>query len=121
MYLKCREEIEGKVNKPRQSNGISPNFVHSLDASVAQKTALYAKASGIDSLAMVHDSLATHCTECCTLGKIIRQSTAEIFSTDILSKFRDEVTTQTEKELPELPEYGTLDPNDVIDSEYYFA
>lgn len=119
--LKCREDIVGKVDKARQSNGISPNFVHSLDASVAQKTALYAKASGIDSLAMVHDSFATHSTNCDTLATCIRQATAEIFSTDILSKFRDEVTTQTEKELPELPEYGTLDPNDVIDSEYYFA
>ena len=112
--------LEG-VDKQRQANAISPNFVHSLDASVAQKTALMAKVQGIDSLAMVHDSIATHCTECCTLGKIIRQSTADIFLTDQLAKFRDEITQQTERELPELPKYGSLDPKAVLDSEYFFA
>ena len=112
--------LEG-VDKQRQANAISPNFVHSLDASVAQKTALMAKVQGIDSLAMVHDSIATHCTECCTLGKIIRQSIADIFLTDQLAKVRDEITQQTEKALPELPTYGSLDPKEVLDSEYFFA
>ena len=110
-----------ELDKVRQANGISPNFVHSLDASVAQQTANYAKEQGIRSLGMVHDSFATHCNNCDTLGVLLRKATAEIFSTDLLAKFRDEITTQTEKELPDLPPYGTLDPLEVLGSEYFFA
>ena len=119
-WIKCREPQLG-VDKTRQANGISPNFVHSLDASVAQQTATKAKAAGIEALAMVHDSFATHSTHCDKLSQLTRETTADIFSTDQLAKFRDEISTQTEKELPELPTYGKLDPTDVLDSQYFFA
>ena len=119
-YVKCHEPLD-KIDKIRQTNAIAPNFVHSLDASLAQMTSLNAKENGINSLAMVHDSFATHSTDCNKLNKIIRNSASTIFSTDQLARFRDEVTTQTEKDIPELPEYGTLDPKQVIHSEYFFA
>jgi len=70
---------------------------------------------------MVHDSFATHSTHCDKLSQLTREPTADIFSTDQLAKFRDEISTQTEKELPELPTYGKLDPKDVLDSQYFFA
>ena len=120
MFLRINEEADG-IDKKRQANGISPNFVHSLDASVAQQTAVYAKEHGIRSLAMVHDSFATHSTNADKLGVLLRKSTAEIFSTDLLLKFQDEIKSQTEKELPDLPPYGTLDPLEVLGSEYFFA
>jgi len=114
-------EPTSELDKIRQANGISPNFVHSLDASVAQQTANYAKAQGIRSLGMVHDSFATHCNNCDKLGVLLRKATSEIFQPDLLANFRDEITTQTEKELPDLPPYGTLDPLEVLGSEYFFA
>ena len=49
-YVRWTAE-EDTVDKGRQANGVSPNFVHSLDASVAQQTAVYAKEQGIRSLA----------------------------------------------------------------------
>ena len=48
-----------KVDKRRQANGISPNFVHSLDATVMLLTVAYAKQKGIVDFAMVHDSFGT--------------------------------------------------------------
>jgi DNA-directed RNA polymerase len=120
MHIRYREETD-TLDKNRQANGISPNFVHSLDASVAQQTALYAKEQGIRSLAMVHDSFATHSTNSEKLGVLLRKSTAEIFSPDLLLKFQDEIKSQTEKELPDLPPYGSLDPLEVLGSEYFFA
>jgi DNA-directed RNA polymerase len=80
-----------------------------------------AKEHGIASLAMVHDSYATHCSKCDELGGILRQQFAKIFQTDLLLKFREEVSTQTDKELPELPPYGSLDPNELLGSDYFFA
>ena len=119
-YVRWTAE-EDTVDKGRQANGVSPNFVHSLDASVAQQTAVYAKEQGIRSLAMVHDSFATHATNCDKLGVLIRKATSEIFQPDLLLKFKDEISTQTEKELPDLPPYGSLDPLEVLGSEYFFA
>ena len=119
-HIKWQEPQSG-LDKIRQSNGISPNFVHSLDAAVAQSTANYAKEHGIHSLAMVHDSFATHCNNCDKLGVLIRKSAAEIFQPDLLAKFRDEIGNQTEKELPNLPPYGSLDPLEVLGSDYFFA
>ena len=119
-FIKWREPTLG-LDKVRQANGISPNFVHSLDACVAQQTAIQAKAHGIRSLAMVHDSFATHSTQMDKLGLLVRKSTADIFSTDLLLRFQDEIKQQTEKELPDLPPYGTLDPLEVLGSEYFFA
>jgi DNA-directed RNA polymerase len=119
-FVKWQEPLN-ELDKIRQANGISPNFVHSLDASVAQSTANYAKQHDITSLAMVHDSFATHCNKCDRLGVLIRKSAAEIFTTDLLAGFRDEIKQQTKKELPDLPLYGSLDPLEVLGSDYFFA
>ena len=119
-FIKWHEPTN-KLDKVRQANGISPNFVHSLDASVAHVTTNYANEHGIRSLGMVHDSFATHCNNCDKLGMLVRKAASEIFKPDLLAKFRDEITTQTEKELPDLPPYGTLDPLEVLGSDYFFA
>jgi DNA-directed RNA polymerase len=119
-FVKWQEPLSD-LDKVRQANGISPNFVHSLDASVAQSTANYAKDHDIHSLAMVHDSFATHCNKCDRLSVLIRKSASEIFSIDLLAKFRDEIKQQTKKELPDLPLYGSLDPLEVLGSDYFFA
>jgi DNA-directed RNA polymerase len=110
-----------ELNRKRQANGISPNYVHSLDATIAHKTTNEAKKMGIRSLAMVHDSFATHSTNSEALSGIIRRETANTFNEDLLLKFKDEVQTQTKEELPDLPPYGTLDPLEVLGSDYFFA
>jgi DNA-directed RNA polymerase len=110
-----------ELNRKRQANGISPNYVHSLDATIAHKTTNEAKKMGIRSLAMVHDSFATHSTNSEALSGIIRRETANTFNEDLLLKFKDEVQLQTKEELPDLPPYGTLDPLEVLGSDYFFA
>ena len=119
-FVRWRERTND-LDKRRQGNGISPNFVHSLDAAGVHMTTNVAREHGITSLAMVHDSYATHCNKCDELGGILRQQFAKIFQPDLLLKFREEVSTQTDKELPELPPYGSLDPAEVLGSDYFFA
>src|SRR5690606_23818318 len=51
------------VDRQRHRNGIAPNFIHSMDASHMQLTALAAKKAGIDSLAMIHDDFGTHAAD----------------------------------------------------------
>ncbi len=119
-FVRWREPLN-ELDSKRQANGISPNFVHSLDATIAHKTTNEAKKLGIRSLAMVHDSFATHSTNSEALSGIIRRETANTFNEDLLLKFKDEVQTQTKEELPDLPPYGTLDPLEVLGSDYFFA
>jgi hypothetical protein len=49
-----------KIDKRRMAAGISPNFVHSLDASHMVSTVVECQREGLQSFAMVHDSFGTH-------------------------------------------------------------
>lgn len=119
-FVQYREE-KNEIDKRRQANGISPNFVHSLDAAALHRTTNLAKKMGIKSLAMIHDSYGTHSTKCEELAGILRHAYAEIFSEDLLLKFRDEVDPQRRRDIDEPPTYGTLNPKDVRRSTYFFA
>ena len=119
-WVHFRESTE-EMNKRRQANGISPNFVHSLDACALHNTVNFAVKYGIRSLAMIHDSFGTHSPKCDELAATLRHAYAVIFDEDLLLKFWDEVKQTTKKELPTPPEGGSLDPNDVRKSDYFFA
>jgi DNA-directed RNA polymerase len=64
-----------KANCRKHKQGISPNFVHSCDAAHMMKTVNAAKAAGIDSFLMIHDSYATHAADMEALRGILREWT----------------------------------------------
>ena len=103
-------------------NGLSPNFVHSLDSSALVAPVNIAEAHGVVDFAMVHDSFATLAADSEPLSGSIRAAYASMFSEDLLRDFRDEVQAYLPAgvELPELPEYGDLSPTCVIKSSYFF-
>lgn len=105
----------------KQVNGISPNFVHSLDAAALIKTVNACDTAGIQSFAMVHDSFGCLAGDSSQMAQILRSQYASMFSHDILADFRDQLQNQLEAPLPPLPPYGTLDPEVVRDSPYFFA
>ena len=108
-----------KMDTYRQNNGISPNYVHSLDAAHLMKTVIKAHdAYDIDSFSVVHDSFGTHAADIEQLGVAIRETFVTIYSEDLLEKFREE---QGDAELPPIPSYGTLDIQEVLDSEFFFS
>ena len=107
-----------KMDKSRQANGIAPNFVHSMDAAHLMKTIIKAKDKhDIEDFSVVHDSFGTHACDIEQLGMILRETFIEIYSEDVLGKFREEQNC----ELPALPEYGELDITEVMDSEFFFS
>jgi DNA-directed RNA polymerase len=118
------EEIDSR----RQSSGIAPNFVHSLDSSHLMRTAQLCTINGIGSLAVIHDSFGTHACDTDKLHAVIRTAFVEQYTPDVLGRFRDEVGTQLRAtrpellaELPELPGYGSLDLQAVHNSDFLFA
>lgn len=111
----------GKVSKTGMKNALPPNLIHSLDAAVLIRTINSCHAEGVTSLAMVHDSYATHAAHAPTLARILRDEVVAMFTPDLLGEFKAELEERYRVNLPPLPTYGTLNINEVKDSTYFFA
>lgn len=114
------------LDKRKQGQGISPNFIHSCDAAHLMLTVARAKGDGIASFAMIHDSFGTTAGDTEQLYHVVRESFIEMYTeVDVLGSFRDELAGQlSEKQrgkLEELPESGTLELSAVADSKFCFA
>lgn len=115
-----------EIDKIAQKNGISPNFVHSMDASHMMQTVTAAHLEGITSFAMIHDSFGTHAGNAATLFRVIREQFARIYvEQDVLAAFASQVGAQLSdanlKKLPVPPMKGGLTLSAVEGSQYAFA
>lgn len=114
-----------EIDKRQQAQGISPNFVHSLDASHLMLTVSKAHARGMRSFAMVHDSYGTHAGNAGALHTILREAFVEQYSGDVLGTFlqdiRERLPADLAAKIPAPPPVGTLDLRGVLDSDYFFA
>jgi DNA-directed RNA polymerase len=123
IYLK--EERPG-MSLQKMQGGIAPNFVHSLDASALILTVNSAAKEGVTHFAMIHDSYGTHAADTAQLAYTLREQFVKMYSKhDVLKNFLDEVKSYLPEdqweEIPPLPERGTLDIRQVLDSEFFFA
>ena len=110
---------DSHLSKQKQTNGICPNFIHSLDASCLMKYINQAKEQGIESFGAVHDSYGTLACYTSLTQKLLREAFVEIYDNpkDVLESFIEKITG----EIPtDLPEKGNLDINDVLNSNYFF-
>jgi DNA-directed RNA polymerase len=105
-----------KLDKHKQTNGIAPNFVHSLDACHLMKT-VNTSYTDIQSFSVVHDSFGTHACDMELLSENLRLTFIEIYKEDVLQKFADAQTIT----LPKIPKYGKLNINEVKDAEFFFS
>lgn len=114
-----------KLNKKRQASGISPNVVHSWDASHLVATVNLCLESGLQDFAMVHDSYAVHACDVDTMNRHIREAFVMQYTDDRLEDFRRQVIEQLPGELgdniPPVPPKGDLEASAVYESKYFFA
>lgn len=111
-----------KALRRKMLAGFAPNFIHSLDAAAMMLTVAKCKDKGVESMSCVHDSFATHACDADTLAIATREAYAEIFSDDLMENLRIELQQQVpDVILPEVPEYGDLDPQEVLGSPYFFS
>lgn len=117
-----------KLDKVRQRNGISPNFVHSLDASHLMTTINMLRDIGVDDFVAVHDSYATHASNVDSMHQVLRKAFVRQYSQlDVLADFKMQIENQLREnseeavELPDIPPKGMLDIQAVADSLYFFA
>ena len=114
------------LDRRKQSSGIAPNFVHSCDAAHMMLTVVRAKQAGIDNFAMIHDSFGTTAGDVEMLYHTVREAFTEMYGEiEVLESFRDEIQQQLGQKnlakLEQLPEKGTLDLSQVVNSRYCFA
>lgn len=114
-----------KLSTRKQALGISPNFVHSLDAAHLMRTVLFCQQDGMVDFAMIHDSYGVHAGNAARLRDNLREAFVDQYTTPVLELFRDQLLEQLPEDkrgdLPPLPPMGTLDLELVKQSEYFFA
>ncbi|WP_218182714.1 DNA-directed RNA polymerase [Pseudomonas gingeri] len=111
----------------KQQSGISPNFVHSQDGSHLRKTVVKAyEAYGVDFFSLIHDSFGTIPAKAGAMFRAVRETMVDTYAgTNVLADFGDQFLDQLHEtqleDMPEVPEQGTLDINQILESQFSFA
>jgi DNA-directed RNA polymerase, mitochondrial len=108
----------------KQSSGLAPNWIHSLDAAHMMRTINAAHALGLRSFSFIHDSYGTHAGNAHALGIMLREEFVRMYSErDVLDDFAEGMRFELppDADLLPLPKHGTLDLQAVLDSHFFFA
>ena len=125
VVLSIVEEQELTLDNRRQCNGISPNFVHSMDACCLMLSTNRAADEGITNFAMVHDSYGTLAADMERMSICLREAFVDMYQTDVLADFNTSLqaglSEKNQAHVPPLPMKGDLNIEAVKDSVYFFA
>lgn len=115
-------EDTNNLDRRKQRQGSSPNFVHNVDATHALMCVSEGLDQGIDHFAIIHDDFGVHACDTDKWHRIIREQFVTLHGQhDVLQSFKDEIEESTGVELPDLPMRGELDITDVLRSPYFFG
>ncbi len=122
--LRAFEETD-KIDVSKQATSVSPNYVHSMDASAMVLTVAELAEEGLTSFAMIHDSYATHACDTERLAETLRAVFVRMYEQDPLAHFRDEVFKANPEcaldQIEEIPQKGTLQLSSILKSDFFFA
>ena len=106
---------------PRQVNlAISPNYIHSLDASHMWCTMRRMSLVGISSFSMVHDSYGCHAPYVSLMREFTKEEFHSMHKLPLLEMLRKELESILKVPLPEIPQQGEFNINKVLEAEYLF-
>ncbi len=122
MILVHRDDDKHKIDVRKQVDGIVAHLVHSMDAAHMMRTTNRLHALGIRHFAMVHDSYGVHACDVDLLNRVLREEFAGIYSEPVLQNFLDQQRkAHPGISLPDPPQTGDLDIQQVLTSPYFFA
>lgn len=116
-------EIQNQCDVRKSRQGISPNFVHSMDAAHEQMTMLSASHTyGIKNFAVIHDSFGTHACDTDDFHRVIREAFVSMYKKNRpLEEFKEWVEVDTGMDLPDVPSQGDFDIQQVLRSKFFFG
>lgn len=127
MKMSLRSDVKGKIDVRKQCQGAAPNFVHSLDANHLRA---YVRAMEMEptenpiSYALVHDDFSVHARYAGLSAKLIRSTFVEMHGgNNFFEQLRARTIEAlgTDKGVPEVPQQGSLDIDQVLESTYFFS
>ena len=122
MILVHRDNEKHKIDVRKQVDGIVAHLVHSMDAAHMMRTINRLYAEGIRHFAMVHDSYGVHACDVDLLNRVLREEFVRIYSEPVLQNFLDQQRkAHPGISLPDPPQTGDLDIQQVLSSPYFFA
>ena len=114
------------VDARKQASSVAPNYVHSMDATHLMMVANRLHDEGItDSYAMIHDSFGVHACDVDELHFAIRDEFIKLYNDDVLTEVYRQcllaLPGEKWKTVPEVPEAGDLNLEEVRDADFFFA
>lgn len=113
-----------KIQRGKARNAAPPNYVHSMDATHLVRVVNRAFAEGITNLVTVHDCYACLAPQAKQLRRIIREEMASLYAADHLADLVGHNLPNVrvrDRSRVKLPDYGSLDPSQVINAEYFVS
>lgn len=121
VYLTINEPTD-TIDASRQALAVSPNFVHSLDAAAMMLTVGLCLDNGVSSFAMIHDSYGTVAPDMPMLQACLRHAFVDMYEEhDVLAEFLNALPEQVRADCRQLPNRGTLNIKEVLNSAFFFA
>lgn len=102
-------------------NGISPNFIHSMDAAHLIKTINKCSSVGIKHYACIHDDYGTYANDVSILNNILREEFIKLYTEYNILQDIYIYYTNLGIILKDIPSLGTLDIYQVKNSKYFFC
>ena len=89
-------------------------------------TVLHCRNHGVNDLLVVHDSFSTSIGHVAELGRCVREAFVDLYDgyclyTDVLNQTIARLDDPAAADLPPIPKKGSLDLNQVINSQYAFS
>ena len=114
-------ENTGVTAKADISSGISPNWVHSMDASHMAMVINILNKKGVKSFGAIHDSFSVHAEDVNLLLEVTKEAFIDMYSYDMFNYMARQIT-KTENMLDICPpKLGKLDLEGIRDSDYFFS
>ncbi len=118
-------QLTNDIDSRKQTSSIAPNFIHSLDATLMMLTVeRLADEYDVTSFALIHDSFAVPCTEVQHLNNAVRDSYVELFMSEPLADWYEQLQAKlpnVKLQHPDEVMLYTLNIQDVWESNYIFS
>jgi len=115
-----KDDDDLPIHRARQATAFPPNYIHSLDSSHMLLTALEMDRRGL-AFSAVHDSYWTHACDVDEMNTTLRDVFVDLYTQPLLESLKESWEKRyPDLELPDLPERGTLDLNEVTRAKYFF-